>query len=386
MNILLISPYFNPMIGGVETHLNDLCILFNKQRYTVYVRTYKAFGVKFRGLSEEKKNHIYINRLWLPDFNLIYKTEPYPILKFLYLFPWLFLDCMVFLTRKNKSVDVIQSHGFIAALIAVILGKLFGKRIIVNTHVGFKLKKGVMTSIIKWILLNCKKILVLTNGIRNSLINLGIPESKIEVYHYWVDQKKFKKLKKAKRKLGWENKFVVLFVGRLIEVKGVRTIFDLAKKLNNIIFVIIGSGQLTEEVEQKSSSFKNIFFLGSIDNRDLPKYYSGSDLLLIPSKTIDQDYEEGIPRVMVEALSCGLPVLSTKSGGIQDIFNNKIGRLVGNKNNIKNTILEFYNNRKLRKQIADNCRRYAVKLFSIRNAKIIGESLVGSITQSNGKV
>lgn len=387
MNILLISPYFSPMVGGVETHLDDLCALFNKYEYTVYVRTYKAFGVKFRGLSDEKiRSYIYIHRIWWPDFNLIHKLEPYPILKFLYLFPLLLLDCLLILMKKNISVDLIQAHGFIAALIAVVIGKLFNKKVVVNTHVSFKLRKGLMTSIIKWTLFNSQKVLVLTNGIKNSLINLGIPENKIEVYHYWVDQNKFKKIKDAKRKLGWENKFVVLFVGRLIKVKGIQILFDIARKLKKISFVIIGSGPLAKEIKLKSKFFNNIYFLGKVNNSKLSVYYSGSDLLLIPSRIMDLDYQEGIPRVMIEALYCGLPVISTKSGGISDIFNNKIGRLVGNENSIKNAILEFYNNRKLRKQIAGNCRRYALELFSIRNAKIIEESLVGSIVQSNGKV
>lgn len=363
-------------MGGVETHLNDLSILFNKLGYTVQVRTYKAFGVKFRGLSNEKKNHINIHRLWWPDFNLIHKIEPYPILKFLYLFPWLFLDCMIFLIRNNKSIDVIQSHGFIAALIAVTLGKLFNKRIIVNTHVGFKLKKGVMTNIIKWTLLNCKKILVLTKGIKDSLINLGIPEDKIEVYHYWVDQKKFKKIKDAKRKLGWENKFVVLFVGRLIEVKGVRIIFDLAKKLKNITFVIIGVGPLAQELEQESKNYNNIIFLGSINNRNLPKYYSGSDLLLIPSRKIDQEYEEGIPLVMIEALFCGLPIITTASGGILDIFSNKLGLLVqDNKKSITFAINKLSKDSKLLNLFSRNARSYASKYFSKKNFQIIKSSI-----------
>ena len=64
------------MVGGVETHLDDLCIFLNKQKYTVFVRTYKAFGVKFRGMSSEEKGYIHIHRLWLPDINLIFKLEP----------------------------------------------------------------------------------------------------------------------------------------------------------------------------------------------------------------------------------------------------------------------------------------------------------------------
>ena len=81
---------------------------------------------------------------------------------------------------------------------------------------------------------------------------MSVSGNKIKVYHYWVDQEKFNIQKNAKNKLGWEGKFVVLFVGRLIEVKGVRIIFDLAKKISNVTFGIIGVGPLNDELEEKS--------------------------------------------------------------------------------------------------------------------------------------
>ncbi len=377
MNILLISPYFSPMVGGVETHLDDLCSYLRKQKYSVYVRTYKAFGVKPRGLSDEEDNYIHIHRLWWPDLNLIYRLELYPILKFIYIFPGLFLDCLIFLFKKNKSIDTVQAHGFIAAVVAVILGKIFNKRIIINTHVGFRLKNGVMTDIIRWTLLNCNKVLVLTSGIKESLVNLGIPKDTIDVYHYWVDQNRFKKQKNAKKKLGWENKFIVLFVGRLIEVKGVGIIPNLAERLKNITFVIAGSGPLSDELKERAKNYSNILFLGKINNQDLPLYYNGADLLLIPSKIIKQEYEEGIPRVMIEALSCGLPVVVTSSGGIVDIFSNKVGLLVDdNINQMFSAVKRFNEDRKFLESVSKNARPYALTNFSKKNCQIIKMSLI----------
>lgn len=377
MNVLLISPYFSPMVGGVETHLDDLCSFFNKQRHKVFVRTYKALGAKDRGITNEKREYINIHRFWWPDFNLIFRLESYPILKFIYLFPGLFLDCLIFLIRQSKSVDVIQAHGFIAALMAVILGKIFSKKVVINTHVGFNLSDGIMTKIIKWALINSVKILVLTEGIKTSLVDLGIPKEKIAVYHYWVDQKKFKTQENAKRKLKWEDKFIVLFVGRLIEIKGVRRIFELAKRLTNITFVIIGAGILSEELRKKSKDYSNIIFLGKIDNKTLPVYYSGADLLLLPSKIITQEYEEGNPRVMIEALSCGLPVISTRAGGIPEILDEKVGRLISdNPEKISQVIDGLYKNRDLLKSISNNCRQYAKDAFSIKNAYLIERSLM----------
>lgn len=376
MHILLISPYFSPAVGGVETHLDDLCSYLNQKKHLVFVRTYQAFGVPDRGASNERQGGVQVHRLWWPDFNLIFKLESYPVLKFFYLFFGLFFDCLLFLLNPPKKIDVIQAHGFIAALIAVILGKLFKKRVVVNTHVGFKLSKGFMTDLIKWTLLSSDKILVLTEGIKHSLIKLGIQEDKISVYHYWVDQKIFSPVKNAKSKLNWENKFVVLFVGRLIEVKGVRIIFELAKDLKNITFAIAGSGPLGDELKERSKGYKNIIFLGKINNEDLPLYYSGSDVLLIPSRVIKQEYEEGIPRVMIEALSCGLPVISTKTGGIPDVFSKEIGILVDDDSQMMESAINRISKKNEVGKMSDRCRKYALKLFSVKNAKIIENSLI----------
>lgn len=377
MRILILTPFFSPTTGGVETHLDNLCDFLVKRKHTVYVRTYQALMSQEKGQVSEESKYLKIHRLPWPDFNLFIKLADYPILQFLYLFTGLFFDSLFFLITSHKKIDVIQAHGFVAALIAVILGKQFDKRVVVNTHVGFRLKKGIMTNIIKWILLNCKKILVLTKGIKNSLIDLGIPEYKIKVYHYWIDQKKFKRIKNAKRKLGWENKFIILFVGRLIEVKGVRNIFKLAAEFKKIYFVIVGMGPLSQEIQKKNMEYKNIKFIGKINNKDLPLYYSASDILLIPSQIIKQEYEEGIPRVMIEALFCSLPVISTCSGGISDVFDNKIGKLVeDNVEFIESTIKDFYQNKKKLSSISKNTRSYALKHFNIQNARIIENSFI----------
>jgi glycosyltransferase involved in cell wall biosynthesis len=377
MKILLISPYFAPAVGGVETHLTDLCNYFESKKHTVYVRTYKALGTKDRGLSNENSKYVKIHRLWWPDFNLVFKLEPYALLRTLYIGLGLFIDCFLFLLQNSKAVDVIQVHGFIAALWSLPLAKIFKKRFVVNTHVGFKFdSQSLMTKLISKVILNSDTVLVLTKNAKQALVSIGLPESKIFIYHYWVDQSRFKHTDNIKKKLGWENKFVVLFVGRLVEVKGINTIINLAKKIPNITFAIAGSGPMEESIKYQVLSIKNLIYLGKVDQNKLPAYYSAADLQLVPSKIIEQTFEEGIPRVMIEALSCGLPIISTPSGGIPDVFNEKIGKLVEDKeSDIEKAIYFYYKNRDELKKTARNCRSYALINFGIKNAQTIEKSL-----------
>lgn len=377
MNILLISPYFRPAVGGVETHLSDLCKYYTSRKFTVYVRTYKALGTKNRGVSRENSTYVRIHRLWWPDFNLVFKLEKFAFLRTLYIGMGLFFDCFWFLLNHSHDIDVIQVHGFIAALWSLPLAKMFKKRYVINTHVGFKFdEKSFMTKMVSFVLNSSDKVLVLTNNAKEALVNIGIVKSKITIYHYWVDQNVFMPKKVSKKSLGWKNKFTVLFVGRLVEVKGIETIIKLAEKLSNITFVLAGSGPLSDKLNDLSENKDNLLFLGRVDNKNLPKYYNASDILLVPSKIIKQEYEEGIPRVIIEALSCGLPIITTPSGGIPDVFNNSIGEMVDDDvQKIKRKIEIFFNDKKLLKQKSRNCRKFAQTYFGIKNAKIIEESL-----------
>ena len=143
-----------------------------------------------------------------------------------------------------------------------------------------------------------------------------------------------------------------------------------------VTFAIAGSGPEEERVRRDSNGIENVSFLGKVNNFELKKYYSAADVMLIPSQIIKQTYEEGIPRVMIEGLSCGLPVISTKSGGIPDIFSEEIGYLVeDNEKRIMEKIQLLYKNRKILMQKAKQCRRFATKIFSVDNVRVIDRSL-----------
>ena len=282
--LLLISPYFSPAVGGVETHLKDLCEYFEKRKTKVYVRTYKALGVKNRGKTNENGKYVKIHRMWWPDFGLVFRLENYAILRILYIGLGLFTDTFIFLFKHSKEIETIHVHGFIAALWSLPLAKIFRKKIVIQTHVGFKFDKGsLMSQIIKQVLIRSDKILVLTKNAKAQLLKIGLSEKNIEIYHYWVDKDTFRKINNAREVLKWGKGFYVLFVGRLVEVKGVKTIVKLAKKLQDLTFVVAGSGPLSPYLEEESKKLKNLLFLGKVENSKLPIYYSAADTLLIPS-------------------------------------------------------------------------------------------------------
>ena len=234
--ILILTFCFSPNIGGVETHLQDLLnYLKTKNKFKIYVLTYQPITTKARGKYFERYDNISIIRLPWIGFNLFHKLEPYPIFEFLYITPWLFLWTIIFLLFKGKYIDIIHSQGFNAAFIARLQKKIYNKRFIVSTHAVYEMNpSSFMAKMVKWTLVGADKILALSEASRKELIKVGLDPLKINTFTYWLDQDVFKPMEKmeAKTIIGLQNKFIVLFVGRFIKVKGIDLLLDVAKAIN----------------------------------------------------------------------------------------------------------------------------------------------------------
>lgn len=328
MEILHITPFFAPNIGGVETHLLDLLKKSSASGINSIVITYQPVEGDVNGKTFEKNKGVEIHRIkWFKG--LYYKTQKSPLLHFLYLTPRLLLASITLLSRKKKEISVVHAHGINAAYCGAVVAVLFKKPLVVSMHVDFHMPKGFLKKFILWPLTRSDAILVLTDHSREELINNGISSMKIKKYSYWVDQKIFRPINKnlARKKIGIDDRFTILYVGRLTEEKGVGKIAELAEKFPEVQFLVIGSGILTKDFKKYSTEFKNINFLGRVDNSKLPLYYNASNILLVPSEVSDPRsvFEEGVPRVILEALSCGLPFLGTDNGGIKEVL--KLGSI-----------------------------------------------------------
>ncbi|PJE69053.1 hypothetical protein COU96_01820, partial [Candidatus Shapirobacteria bacterium CG10_big_fil_rev_8_21_14_0_10_38_14] len=295
----------------------------------------------------------------------------------LYLAPGLFLATPTFLLFKGSRIGVIHAQGLIAGFAGVFWGKIFGKKVVVSTHSIYHFPKaGFYRSFASWIFRNADFSMGLSKQARAEILSLGIPKEKVGVFTYWVDQKLFAPMdkKKAKEKIGWEGKFVVLFIGRLIKVKGIRELLSAAKIMDKkITIAIAGDGPLAKKIEQASEERENIFFLGKIPNQELPFYYNAADLLIVPST-----HEEGFGRVILEALSCGTPVIGARRGAIPEAMDETVGRLIQiTPKNIAKIIENLYQHPEVLTGLAENARRYAEKRFSEKNADLIIKSYYG---------
>lgn len=371
MRILLISFVFSPNLGGIETHLDDLVNYLSKRGHKIAVITYQPLISDRNAPVCERKHNLEIRRLPWIKFDLYHRLQQVPILQMLYLIPPIFLYSFLYLIKHKKNTDVIQVHGFHMAIVGRILSGVFSIPFVVNTHVSFQFVKGSLYSrILLKVLGSAKYILVLTKDAKVELVKIGISANKIILYHYWVDAK-FKPLKQKKT-----GKFVALFVGRFLMEKGIFVLLEAARKLPEINFHFIGSGPLQSLVKSRAIKEKNIQYEGVRTKDDLPSFYTKADICVIPSLPKESVYTEGIPRVMIESFSCGLPVIATDVGGLKDYVTSSVGFIIQPNTASLVAMLQKLSRKNLRSMQA-NCLTVAQKEFALeKNAEIIERSLL----------
>lgn len=157
------------------------------------------------------------------------------------------------------------------------------------------------------------------------------------------------------------NSRLMLFVGRLVYQKGITLLLDIFTEcqLYNAKLVLIGNGtsELIDQIHIASSrSEGRIVFLGPKEN--IADYMRQVDALILASKY------EGLPIVLIEAISMGLPVLSTPVGGVPDVITDGANGFLAKstqKQDILEIIQRFIN---LEKQEIDKMRENNIRLFN----------------------
>ncbi|SVE50274.1 uncharacterized protein METZ01_LOCUS503128, partial [marine metagenome] len=213
------------------------------------------------------------------------------------------------ITNSHK-IDIIHAQGLNAGAIGVVLKAIFKKRLIVSLHAVYKqIGKSKLTSrATRLIFNNAEIVLGMSKAVINQFAQLETGKSNLEKYRYWIDVNKFKPMdqEEARNKIGVKNCFTVLFVGRLIQIKGVKLLIDIARELEYIQFIFIGAGPMKNTLQKFSKELPNVYFLGQAENSKMAVYYNSADIFCIPSL-----YEEGLGGVAMESIACCTPVVGS---------------------------------------------------------------------------
>jgi glycosyltransferase involved in cell wall biosynthesis len=155
---------------------------------------------------------------------------------------------------------------------------------------------------------------------------------------------------------------VILYVGRLEKEKRVDFIIEIFKNLKNthsdLKLMIVGNGREKESLQTlvKQMSLTDIIFIESLSYEEVPRIMNCADLLIMCS------LHEGMPTVVLEALACGLPVVSTDVGDLNHIISSETGCIFKTEEikDIKDSISDILlNNRISKNSCIETAKNYS---------------------------
>ena len=122
------------------------------------------------------------------------------------------------------------------------------------------------------------------------------------------------------------DKKIILFFGNIVAYKGphilLKSFSKVKSKFKDVMLVFAGRGEMQEELTKLAVELgikNDVLFTGYIDEKLKPFYYKSADIFCLPSITMAEAF--GI--VNLEAMACGIPVISSKLGGIPDVIDDK---------------------------------------------------------------
>jgi len=173
-----------------------------------------------------------------------------------------------------------------------------------------------------------------------------------------------------RRKIGFEDKFIIGYTGRLTVDKGVDDLLDvfinLSKKYEDIALLLVGNGdlkQLIEENIKKHNLQDRVHITGFVDQAEVPNYMNAMDTFVLGSKTMPH-WIDTFPLVTVQAQATKVPVIASDSASIPWQLENsaKIFK-EGDREELYQALEEFINNKELRDDYAIKGQKRSHKNF-----------------------
>ncbi len=152
------------------------------------------------------------------------------------------------------------------------------------------------------------RYIALSEFSRKKLIECGIPEDKISVKQNFIESPF------QSKRIPGEH---VLFVGRLSDYKGIKTLIKAFQALPEIKLKIVGDGPLKKDLKFSLCQNENIEIMGSKFYEETLNILKDSAFLVFPSECY-----ENMPRTIIEGFACGVPVVASDIGAIPELIKN----------------------------------------------------------------
>lgn len=264
--------------------------------------------------------------------------------------------------KKSHPVTLIHAHsGSVSAWASLMVARQHRIPLVVTYH-GSEVHDGLVNRRKGWQM--CRDAfkhadlnLPVSRDLESILRRHVEPQGRCELLLLGVDQTRFFPSSESKREKG------IVFVGRVTKQKGV---FDLLLALKqvrlaypDVMLTVVGGDGTGGEFSKRIASLdlaNSVKMVGPLSNQTIPEVMRESSLFCLPS------YGEGTPVSIMEAMSCGLPIVATRVGGIPDmVVHNHTGLLVdrGDIQGLAHALISFLGNPDIMARISRAARMFA---------------------------
>ena len=309
-----------------------------------------------------EKSRIYTYSIINPPF--VSAEQPLPITPMFCINTWKAI--------KNNNIIHMWVPYYLTSFFILLTKRVFfpEKKLILtmDTVPGYSFSMGrfwntmfkIYNKLFGWLLFGTPSIITLYGeSMLPFALRAGVPKQKIRVIPTGIDFKKYDNKSKLQSKASISKELnlkpstrIILFVGLLIPRKGVDKLIRIANNLRrrDVVFLLVSDGPNRKEYENQVKKLrleKKVLFLGW--RTDMHKLYQASDIFLLPSQG------EGLPGVVMEAMSYGVPCVASNIPCIPDLLENGITGFLCKRTNVNDftaKIGKLLRNKNLRERIA----------------------------------
>lgn len=255
------------------------------------------------------------------------------------LLPFFFLGMQIKILKVVLKIKpaCIHVHWIIPQGLCLAILGIFLKLppVLLTSHGGdlFSLKGSFFASLKSWALSKAASMTVVSNLMVSEVVKLGFAREKISVIPMGVD---FNGLF-TPNKLINRNQYELLFVGRLVEKKGVslliKAVAKAAERIPSIRLIVAGYGPELPQLKRLTQTLaieSRVEFLGAVKQTDLVKLYQQCTVFVAPFIEAKSGDQEGFPVSIIEAIACETPLLTSNLPVLVDAFGDFSVQLTSN--------------------------------------------------------
>jgi glycosyltransferase involved in cell wall biosynthesis len=314
MRLLIVSIYFPPRLGGIESHVDTLARGLARRGHEVEVVTLRTGPGD--ALRETPEPRLGITRVRSAGPNLA---------------GWLLGGAAMFgpALRRTRWADVVHAHTMQSSPAGMGSARAGGVPLLLTIHESHFLryaKKVLLRPFVRWSISGARLNLGTSEEICDLATRLA-PHVPCRAVVNGVDVDHFQRV--APRLPRRSADEVVLLAARRLVIKNgveylVRAMPHIRRELPTAHLYLVGDGPLRASLQNLAGEFGVaglITFLGPVPNHDMPGHYSSADIVIMPSLI------EATSVAALEAMACEVPVAASRVGGLPEIVSEENGTL-----------------------------------------------------------